>query len=73
VDAITLRFGRNVGTIDRVLRAMGSLTIGILIYQDCLSGALAVALGILALMILATSITGKCSIYYAIGIKSEKK
>jgi len=73
VEAITLRFGKNVGIIDRILRILGSLIIGILIYQGYLNGTLAVGLGILVLMIIPTSITGKCSIYHTMGINSIKK
>ena len=58
---------RNIGWWDRILRALLTPLVGYLIYAGILSGWFAVLLGIIALMLLPTSLTGACSIYYALG------
>ena len=62
----------NVGTLDRVLRA---LPFAVFIYAwsaGALSGLVLVALGIVSAMLLLTAITGLCSIYAMLGISTRR-
>ncbi|MEM9599568.1 MAG: DUF2892 domain-containing protein [Pseudomonadota bacterium] len=58
---------RNVGTLDRILRALPALLVAVLWATGTLSGVLAAVLAIGAGMLLITSLTGACSIYYLLG------
>ncbi|MEM6898504.1 MAG: DUF2892 domain-containing protein [Pseudomonadota bacterium] len=58
---------RNVGTFDRVLRAIPAIAVAILWAQGMIGGTLAVVLAIGAIMLLVTALTGACSIYYMLG------
>ncbi|MEM8581685.1 MAG: DUF2892 domain-containing protein [Pseudomonadota bacterium] len=58
---------RNVGTFDRLLRALPALAVAILWAQGMIGGALAIVLAIGAAMLLVTALTGACSIYYLLG------
>jgi hypothetical protein len=55
----------NVAVWDRVLRAVPAVTTAALYAVGVIGGGLALALGIASGMLLATSLTGKCSVYYA--------
>lgn len=61
---------RNVGTMDRIIRALFLPVIGILIMQNWLSGPLAWGLGGVGMMLLPTAILGSCSIYYYLGLST---
>jgi hypothetical protein len=58
---------RNVGTFDRFLRLLPTPIVGTCIFAGLLSGPLAWGLGIVAAMLLMTTVTGSCSIYYMLG------
>lgn len=55
----------NVAVWDRVLRAVPAVATAALYVTGVIGGGLALALGVASGMLLATSLTGKCSIYYA--------
>ncbi|WP_054683151.1 YgaP family membrane protein [Rhodothermus marinus] len=61
---------RNVGTIDRVLRIVIALVIGVLLITGQLGGALAVILAIVALILLVTGLAGSCPLYAALGFST---
>lgn len=58
---------RNVGTLDRLLRAFPAVAVAILWAQGVIGGSLANVLAIVAIMLLATALSGACSIYYLLG------
>lgn len=61
---------RNVGTLDRVIRALPALAVAYLYWTGAVSG---VALWVLAVgsgMLLMTSILGSCSVYYLLGFST---
>jgi Protein of unknown function (DUF2892) len=58
---------RNVGTTDRILRALPSVIVPMLYFAGVISLPLAIGLGVVALMALLTSVLGVCSIYYMLG------
>lgn len=58
---------KNVGTIDRIVRALPIVIVVALYFLDILTFSWAVGLGVVSLMLLATSLLGACSIYYLLG------
>ncbi|MEM6745545.1 MAG: DUF2892 domain-containing protein [Pseudomonadota bacterium] len=64
---------RNVGAADRLLRVLPALIVaGLWLFGD-LGGAAALALGVPAAMLLATALTGSCSVYYLLGVSTRGK
>ncbi len=61
---------RNVGTIDRVLRIVIALIIGVLLITGQFGGAVAVMLGIVALILLVTGLAGSCPLYATLGFST---
>ena len=55
----------NVATWDRVVRALPALATAVLYATGVVGGGVALALGLASGALLATSLTGKCSVYYA--------
>ncbi len=64
---------KNMSMADRVIRAIVAVGIGVLYYAGAISGTLAVVLGIVAVVLLLTSITGVCPGYMPFGISTLKK
>jgi len=63
---------KNMGTIDRVIRASIAVLIAILYFTGKISGTVAVILGIVAVAFLLTSFIGWCPIYKPFGISTCK-
>jgi hypothetical protein len=63
---------RNVGTTDRVLRAIPAIVVAALWWLGTLSGTAALLLSIFAGMLLVTSVSGRCSIYAATGVSTYR-
>ncbi len=63
---------KNMGNIDRIIRTLVAVVIGFLLLTGKLSGALAVILGIFAVVLLVTSIIGWCPAYLPLGISTRK-
>jgi len=61
---------RNVGKLDRVVRSFPTVIVVYLYFTGLISGWFSIVLGILALMLLLTSILGSCSIYYFLGFST---
>jgi ABC-type phosphate/phosphonate transport system permease subunit len=61
---------RNVGTLDRVIRTFPTVIVAYLYFAGLISGWIGLILGVLALMLLLTSILGSCSIYYFLGFST---
>ncbi len=62
---------RNMGTIDRVLRAALAVLVLVLYLTGALSGTAALVLGILAVVFLLTSLVGTCPLYMPFGISTR--
>ena len=60
----------NMGTADRILRAIVGLLLGYLIITNKVDGVLALILGIFGIMLLLTSAIGYCPPYSAMGIST---
>ena len=62
-----------MGTIDRVIRLLVVVVIGILFYTGQISGLLATILGIVGVAFLVTSILGWCPGYLPFGLSTRKR
>ncbi len=64
---------KNMGKLDKTIRILVALTIGILYFANVISGTLAVVLGVFALIFVATSFVSFCPLYAPFGISTCKK
>jgi len=64
---------KNMGTLDRAVRILIAIILGILILTGKISGTLAWVLGIISVVFLLTSIIGWCPLYVTLGISTIKK
>ncbi|HQV68973.1 MAG: DUF2892 domain-containing protein [Anaerolineae bacterium] len=64
---------KNMGTIDRVVRVVVALVVGYLILSGSITGALAIILGVLAVVFLATSAMGSCPLYIPLNLDTRGK
>ena len=63
---------KNMSSADRIIRIIVSAVIALLIYQNVITGTLAVILGILAGVLVATSIFGFCPLYALLKFSTKK-
>jgi hypothetical protein len=59
---------KNMGVIDRVIRAIVAVAIGVFYFAGMITGVAAVVLGVFAVILLLTSATGVCPLYGPFGI-----
>ena len=64
---------KNMGTIDRIVRAVIVVVIAVLIIAGVLKGAAAIILGILAAVFLLTTFVSFCPLYLPFKISTAKK
>ena len=64
---------KNMGTIDRTVRVIVALAVGILILTGTLTGALAIILGVLAVVFVLTSVVSFCPLYALIYLSTRNK
>ncbi len=60
----------NMGSIDRIIRALFALGVGFLYYFDVITGVGAIVLGIIALVMLVTAFIGFCPAYVPFNINT---
>ncbi len=63
----------NMGSWDRIVRVLITLLVVILLITNVLKGALAVILGIIAVIFFVTSVFGFCPLYVIFGISTRRK
>ncbi|MGE0451303.1 MAG: DUF2892 domain-containing protein [Vicinamibacterales bacterium] len=63
---------QNMGATDRTLRAIVAVGVGILYVAGAISGTVALLVGALAIVFLATSAVGWCPIYGPLGISTRR-
>jgi hypothetical protein len=63
---------KNMGSIDRIVRVVVALIIGVLFITEIISGTLAIVLLLLAGIFLLTSVVSTCPLYLPFGIKTLK-
>jgi hypothetical protein len=64
---------KNMGVIDRVIRVLLAVTIGVLYSLNIITGLAALILGAFAMIFIITSILGYCPLYAPFGFSTIKK
>jgi len=64
---------KNVNSIDKVIRILLAVVLGVLILTNQVAGTLAIIFGVLAVVLLLTSFLSFCPIYALLNISSLKK
>jgi len=64
---------KNMGTIDKVIRIVVAVIIGILYFTNVITGTLGIILMILGGIFIFTSLISFCPLYLPFGIKTTKK
>ncbi|NIR44237.1 MAG: DUF2892 domain-containing protein [Gemmatimonadetes bacterium] len=64
---------KNMGLIDRVVRALIAVAIAVLYFTGQISGLLAIILGIVAVAFLVTSFIGTCPGYFPFNLSTRKR
>ncbi|MBP1683279.1 MAG: hypothetical protein H6Q27_843 [Ignavibacteriaceae bacterium] len=64
---------KNVNSIDKVIRILLAVVLGVLILTNQVTGTLAIIFGVLAVVLLLTSFLSFCPIYALLNISSLKK
>jgi hypothetical protein len=62
-----------MGSADRLLRLLFALLVPVLYLTDSISGTLAIILGVVAIIFLATSAMGFCPLYVPFKLSTRKK
>lgn len=62
---------KNMGIIDRTMRTLLAVVVGVLYYLEIISGTIAIVLGILAVVFLITSFIGTCPLYLPFGLSTK--
>lgn len=68
-----MSFKQNVGTVDRAVRLGLAILVAILYFTGVISGAVALILGILAVVFALTSFIGFCPLYLPFGLSTCAK
>jgi len=64
---------KNVNSIDKVIRILLAIVLGVLIFTTQVTGILAIVLGVLAVVLVLTSILSFCPIYALLNLSTIKK
>ena len=64
---------KNMGSIDKTIRVLIAVAIGILIYTNVFTGTWAIILGVIAVVFLITSFFSFCPLYTLCGASTCKK
>jgi hypothetical protein len=64
---------QNMGSIDRALRVLAAVVIGILYFTNQITGIAAIILGVLAVVFLLTSVVAFCPLYLPLKLSTIKK
>ena len=63
----------NMGTLDRAVRIIVAVVVGILYFTGQISGTAAIILGILSVVFILTSLVGTCPLYLPFGLSTKGK
>ena len=64
---------KNIGALDRLIRFIAGAVLAILVIASAVTGTAAVVLGIIAILLLLTSIISFCPLYVPFKISTLKK
>ena len=63
----------NMGSMDRVIRVVFAVAVGVLYFTGVISGTVAIVLGVLSAVFLLTSVMGTCPLYLPFGLSTKAK
>lgn len=63
----------NMGGIDRIVRILLAVAVGILYFMEIISGTVAIVLGILAVVFILTSMVSFCPLYAPFRLSTKKE
>ncbi len=63
---------KNMGNMDKVIRVLIALVVGVLVFAEVLTGTLAIVLLVLAGVFVLTSLIGTCPLYLPFGASTCK-
>lgn len=63
----------NLHTLDRIGRMLFAAIVAVLFYTGIISGTTAIVLGVIAIVLLLTSLVNFCPLYAACGISTKPK
>lgn len=63
----------NMGTIDKVVRILAAVIVGVLYFTNIISGTVAIVLLVFAGIFILTSLVSFCPLYWPFGISTRKK
>lgn len=63
---------KNMGVVDRTLRLLVVAVVAALYLTGQIDGAIAVVLGVVAIVFFATSLVGFCPLYVPLGLSTRK-
>lgn len=64
---------KNMGSSDKIIRLLIAVGVAVLYFTGTISGTLAIVLGVLAVVFVATSFISFCPLYLPFGISTLKK
>ena len=64
---------QNIGSIDRIVRIIIALVIGVLYLTGQISGTLGIILSVVAIIFLLTSLVSFCPLYVPLKLSTRKK
>ncbi|WP_339704398.1 DUF2892 domain-containing protein [Algoriphagus aquimarinus] len=64
---------KNMGSVDKIIRLLIAVGVAVLYFTGTISGILAIVLGLLAVVFVATSFMSFCPLYFPFGISTIKK
>jgi hypothetical protein len=64
---------KNMGSTDKIIRLLFAIVVAVLFYTKTVEGTLALVLGILATVMVATSLISFCPLYLPFGLSTRKK
>jgi len=63
----------NMGNLDRIIRTLLAVLVLVLYLTNVISGTVAIILGIIAVVFLATSVIGFCPLYVPFRLSTKKE
>jgi hypothetical protein len=64
---------KNLSSTDSIVRLLMAFLIAILFFTNTISGTTAIVLGVVAIILVATSLVKFCPLYFMFGLSTRKK
>ncbi len=64
---------KNMGTIDRSVRVVIAVVVGVLYFTGQITGTAALVLGLLSVIFVLTSLAGTCPLYLPFGLSTRTR